>query len=372
MENFEYQCETKLIFGKGQETKITELLKGKKVLLHYGKSSIKKSGLYDRIIKLLDNYIELPGVVPNPRIELVNEGIEICRKNNIDIILAVGGGSVIDSAKAIAAGIYYDGDVWDFFIKNINIEKALPIGVILTIPAAGSEASPNSVINNKDRKLAIGSNLIRPKFAILDPELTKTLPDYQTACGICDMIAHILERYFTNTKNVNLTDELCEATLRSIIKNARLTFKDPIDYNARAEIMLAGTIAHNGSLGLGREEDWSSHMIEMELSAYYDIAHGAGLSIVFPAWMKFVYKHDEERFKRFAKNVFNKETELEGIQALEDFFKEINLPTRLKEINIDDEKFELMAKGAINTGKGFKFIKLTEKDVVEIYRLALE
>jgi alcohol dehydrogenase len=376
MENFEYQCETKIIFGKDTETKVGKLLKNKKVLLHYGKNSIKKSGLYDKVIKSLKNeeieFVELSGVVPNPHIELVNEGIELCRKENIDFILAVGGGSVIDSAKAIALGFYYEGDVWDFFTTGITPQKALPVGTILTIPAAGSEASLNTVITKGDRKRGMGSPLIRPKFAIMNPELTMTLPNFQTACGISDMLAHIMERYFTNTKNVDLTDELCEATMRTIIKNAKLVFKDPKNYNARAEIMLAGTIAHNGLLGIGREEAWTSHMIEHELSAYYDIAHGAGLSIIFPAWMKFVYEHDTNRFTQFAKAVWNVDSPLEGINELENFFKEIGLPTKLKDININNEKFELMAKGVTDIIKEFKFMNLNQKDIIEIYKSALE
>ncbi len=386
MENFVYQNKTKIIFGKDTENLIGEETKkhSKKVLLHYGKNSIKKSGLYDKVIESLKKsgveYIELSGVVPNPRLSLVKEGIKICRENNIDFILAVGGGSVIDSAKAIALGFYYEGDVWDFFSKQIQIEKALPVGVILTIPAAGSESSRSTVITNEEdgRKMGAGDEILRPEFSILNPDLTMTLPDFQTACGVADMMAHVFERYFTNTKNVDFTDELCEATLRSIIKNCRNVLKEPNNYEYRAEIMWAGCIAHNGLLGTGREEDWASHQIEHELSAFYDVAHGAGLAVIFPIWMKYVYEHDTKRFVQFAKNVWgiNKSTDeqiiLEGIKSTKDFFKEIGLPTSLKELEIDDKQLEKMAEKCVGENSIGNFVNLKKEDVLKIYKLALE
>jgi len=379
MENFTYQCQTKIIFGKKTEDKVGEETEkfSNKILLHYGTGSIKKTGLYDRIVKSLNNhnikFIELSGVVPNPRLDLVNKGIKICRENNINFILAIGGGSVIDSAKTIAAGYYYQGDVWDFFTKRISITKTLPIGVVLTIPAAGSESSPNAVITKNEQKLAITSDQLRPQFAILNPELTFSLPLNQTVAGIADMFAHIVERYFTNTKNTDLTDKLCEATFRSIIKNARLVIKNPDNYDCRGEIMLAGNIAHNGILGVGRNEDWASHRIEHQLSAIYDVTHGEGLAVIVPAWMKYVYKHDINRFVQYANKVWGikgngEKTALKGIAATKEFFKELGLPKTLKELNIDDTKFNIMAKKSSPTGN---FVKLNEKDVLEIYRMAL-
>ena len=374
MENFTYSWPTKIIFGKTTENEVGEHVGGK-CLLHYGTGSIKKTGLYDKIVASLKksniDFVELGGVVPNPKIELVREGIELCKKENVGFILAVGGGSVIDSAKAIAAGVYYDGDPWDFFEKQLPVEKALPIGVVLTIPAAGSEASAASVISTSTRKIGMYGDVLRPKFAIMNPELTFTLPKFQTACGIADMMAHIIERYFTNTRDVDLTAKLCEATLRSILKNAKIVMDDPNDYAARAEIMWASTIAHQGFLGNGREEDWASHKIEHELSAQYNITHGAGLAVIIPAWMKYVYKHDEKRFGQFAKEVFGKQTAMEGIEALKQFFREIGLPTSLKDMDIDDGKFEEMSRLAIRKDHIGNFVKLKPEDVLEIYEIAL-
>jgi len=382
MENFTYHCETKIIFGKGTEEFVGEETKkhSRRILLHYGKESIKRSGLYAKVTTALKNagieYVELSGVVPNPRLDMVRKGIEICRKNNIGFVLAVGGGSTIDSAKAIAAGVHYSGDVWDLFSKGIEITETLPIGVVLTIPAAGSESSSASVITNEteQRKLVIISDLLRPKFAIMNPELTFTLPKFQTICGIVDMMAHIFERYFTNTRAVDLTDKLCEATLRSIIKNARILIDEPHDYDARAEIMWASTIAHNDILGTGREEDWASHGIEHELSAKYDIAHGAGLAIIIPAWMRYVYKHDVKRFAQFAKEVWgiegndDEKIALAGIERTIAFFKEIGMPASLKNVGINNEKFKEMAKACVPTGC---FVNLQAENVVKIYELAL-
>ncbi|NLG80920.1 MAG: iron-containing alcohol dehydrogenase [Bacilli bacterium] len=389
MKNFTYVNSTKIIFGKDTESLIGEEIKsfgGKKVLFHYGGGSIKKTGLYDRIIKSLAenqiDYVELGGVQPNPRLSLVRTGIELCKLHDIDFILAVGGGSVIDSAKAIGIGAVYEGDVWDFFTGNATIESTLPVGVVLTIPAAGSEASTGTVITNEDGwyKWSVNSVLIRPKFAILNPELTYTLPDYQTVCGASDMIAHVFERYFTNESGVDFTDELCEATIRSIMRCVKMVLKDPTNYDARANLMWEGTLAHNGILGTGRIEDWASHKIEHELSAIYDIAHGAGLAIIFPHWMEYVYKHDIYRFARFAHRIFNVDvdffnleaTVLEGIKRLKNFYKEIGLPTKLKDVNIGSEHFEEMAKKATINGPIGSFVKLNTEDVFNIFKLALE
>ncbi len=385
MLNFNYENPTKIIFGKNTELQVGSEIKKycNKVLLHYGKDSIKKSGLYDKVVNSLKEnnieFIELSGVVPNPRLGLVKEGIKICRENDIKFILAVGGGSVIDSAKAIAIGVLYDGDVWDFYSKRVVIKEALPVGVILTIPAAGSEASTSSVITNEDGwyKRSTASVLIRPKFAIMNPELTYTLPDYQMACGIADMFSHVLERYFTNEEHVEFTDELCEATMRTIIKHSKEYLNDKKDYNCRAQLMWAATIAHNGILGVGRSEDWGTHAIEHELSAKYDIAHGAGLAILFPAWMRYVYKHDIKRFVQFARNVFNvisdgtdEDIALEGIDRLEKFFKEIGLKTKLSEVEITQEHFDEMASKATYNRRIGNFVELKYQDVISIYNLA--
>jgi len=386
MNNFTFQCPTKIIFGRGTEDQAARELKpyGNKVLLHYGGGSIKKSGLYSKVVKSLKDedfeIFELSGVKPNPRLSMVYEGIKLCREKNIDCILAVGGGSVIDSAKAIAVGVPYNGDVWDFFIGKAMPEAVIPLGVILTLPATGSEASNSCVITNEDGwyKRGLNIDLIRPKFSILNPELTYTLPPFQTACGVADIMAHVMERYFTNTPHVELTDRLCEATLRTVIKNTPVVMENPRDYDARAEIMWAGTIAHNGLLGTGRQEDWTSHKIEHELSGIYDVAHGAGLAVVFPAWMKYVYKINVNRFVQYAKKVWDVETNLsdpeatalEGIKRLEQFFKSIGLPTTLKELDIPSDRFEEMAQKCVKFTPIGGLKRMTSEDIVNILNLA--
>ena len=389
MNNFSFQNATKIIFGKGTEENVGEETKlhADKVLLHYGGGSIKQSGLYDRVIASLKNsgvaFIELSGVKPNPRLSLVKEGIKICRDNGIKFILAVGGGSVIDSAKAIAVGVPYSGDVWDFYDGKGAPKEALKVATVLTIPAAGSEASPSSVISDDEKQLKRGLTveIIRPVFSIMNPELTYTLPAYQTACGAADIMAHIMERYFTNTTDVELTDRLCEATMKTMINNVPQILNKPDDYASRADVMWTGCVAHNDILGTGREGDWGSHMIEHEISAIYDVAHGAGLAVVFPAWMKYVYKHNVSRFVQFASRVFNVEidfynpekTAFEGIRRLEMFFESIGLPVRLSQMNIKDDKISEMAakstqKDSFAVGN---FVKLKTSDVAEILKLAL-
>lgn len=386
MNNFTFQNTTQIIFGKGTEETVGGEVKkyAKKVLLHYGGGSIKKSGLYDKVIKSLKSegieYIELGGVKPNPRIDLIYEGIELCRANNVDFILAVGGGSVIDSAKGIATGACYKGDVWDLYLKKDRAEKALPIGVILTIPAAGSESSGGSVVTKEKGQLKrdIGYSFLRPQFAIMNPEFCFTLPAYQVACGAADIMAHVMERYFTNTLHVEFIDRLSESTLITIINNAPYALKNSDNYDAFAEIMWAGTIAHNDLLGSGRDQDWASHNIEHELSGVYDIAHGAGLSIIFPAWMKYVYKTNINRFVQFAVRVWKVEqdfdnpekTALEGIARMESFFKNLGLPVRLSEAGIMDDRFEEMAEKCVGNGTLGSFRKLSKGDIVNIYRLA--
>ena len=387
MENFIFQSPTRIIFGKGTELEVGKETKkfAGKILLHYGGSSIKKYGLYDRIIKSLKNenieVFELGGVKPNPSLNLVYEGIKICRDNNINFILAVGGGSAIDSAKAIASGVNYEKDVWDFYSTDKKAEKVLPVGVVLTIPAAGSETSNGSVITKEEGllKKAYVAETIRPVFAILNPELTFTLPVEQTLNGVSDIFAHGLERYFTNTQNVDFSDRLIEGAFKSLIKNTYIVLKKPTDYAARAEIMWIGLLVHNGLFSADREEDWGSHMIEHELSASYDIAHGAGLSIIFPAWMKYVYKHDINRFAQFAVRVFGAEayfndierTALEGIDRLKSFYKEIGLPIKLGDVNIPDTLLEEMAKKATTGGPLGHFVKLEKKDVLNILKMTI-
>jgi len=387
MEDFSFYRPTRIIFGRGSEEKVGEETKkyGKKILLHYGQGSIKKTGLFDKVMKSLKKenieVIELGGVKPNPRLSLVREGIDVCKKQNIDFILVVGGGSTIDSAKAIAAGAEYDGNVWDFYSGDkVPVEKALPLGIILTIPAAGSEVSPDSVITDEDglyKRFTSGEPLIS-KFSILDPELTFTLSAKQTVIGVSDILAHIYERYFTQVKNAELTDRLAEATMKTVINNTRLVLRDLKDYNARAEIMWAGSIAHNDLLVTGKTGDWASHMIEHELSGIYDIPHGEGLAIVFPAWMRFVYKDNILRFAQFAQRVWNVDTNLndlewtalEGISRVEAFYREIGLPVSLSEISIGEDRFEEMAAKCVEDGSVGQFRELKKDDIMEIYRSA--
>ena len=386
MENFTFQNATRIVFGKGTEAETGKEAArfSRRVLLHFGSGSIRKSGLYDRVCASLKSagvdFVELGGVKPNPRLSLVREGIRLCREHRLDFVLAVGGGSVIDSAKAIGIGVPSDGDVWDFYLKKRKVNEMLPVGVVLTIPAAGSEASNGSVITNEDGwyKKDAGGECMRPKFAIMNPELTYTLPPYQTACGAADIMAHVMERYFTRVPSVDFTDRLCEATLRTIIENVPAALAEPEDYDARAQIMWASTIAHNDLLSTGRVGDWATHMIEHELSGIYDVAHGAGLAVTFPAWMKHVYKNDVQRFARFAVNVWGVEprfdwperTALEGIGRTKNFFRDIGLPTSLPELGVKDDRFEEMARKATADGPLGNFVKLGAADVVSIYQLA--
>jgi hypothetical protein len=388
MINFSYENPTKTIFGKNAEKHLGQEVKkyGKKILLHYGGGSIKKIGLYDKIIGSLKEtgieIIELGGVVPNPRLSLVKEGIKLCKEEKIDFILAVGGGSVIDSAKAIAVGVPYEGDVWDFYSTNRSPVEALPIGVVLTIPAAGSETSESSVITKEEGgfKRSAGGECMRPQFAIMNPEVTYHLPAYQTACGVSDMLAHLMERYFTQVQNVDLTDRLIEAAMQSILHYGPIVLQTPLDYDARAEIMWAGSMAHSGLLGVGRIGDWASHDIEHELSGVYDIAHGAGLAIVFPAWMKYVYEDNLDRFVQFSTRVMKVDFAMgqreqiiqEGIHRLEHFYKRIGLPTTLKEAGIGKEYLQEMAKKAVLGIEALgQFKKLNAEDILKIYEIAL-
>ncbi|HPM06192.1 MAG TPA: iron-containing alcohol dehydrogenase [Treponemataceae bacterium] len=389
MNNFTFYSPTYFAFGKGTENDAGHYVKrfgGTKVLIHYGGGSAIKSGLIDRVKTSLEkeglSYIELGGVLPNPRSGLVYEGIDKCKAEGVDFILAVGGGSTIDSAKAIAAGVVYDGDFWDFYEGKV-IEKALPVGTILTIAAAGSEGSGDSVITKEEGMLkrGAGGEAIRPAFSILNPELTMSLPPYQTSCGATDIMAHVMERYFTNTKDVETTDRLCEAVLLAMIKEVPKVLENPKDYNARANIMWAGMVAHNNIIGVGREQDWASHGIEHELSALYDVPHGAGLAVIFPAWMSYVMKHNIQKFAQFAVRVWGCEmdfenpenTAKEGIKRLKNFLLSIDMPITFEALGAKEEDIGFMVKniGLGDTGTMGGLVSLTASDVAQIYRLAL-
>lgn len=389
MDNFNFYSPTEFVFGRDRENETGKYVKkygGTRVLIHYGSGSAVKSGLLDRVKKSLDIegvfYTELGGVKPNPRDTLVYEGIEICRRENIDFILCVGGGSVIDSAKGIAAGALYDGDFWDFYTDKAEIEKALPVGTVLTIAAAGSEGSGASVVTQESTKLKrdTGSDLLRPKFSVLNPQLTCTLPAFQTACGAADIMAHVFERYFTNTTEVEITDRLCEAVLLTMIKETPRVIADPDNYEARANIMWAGTVAHNDIVGVGRIQDWNSHAIEHELSGMYDVAHGAGLAVIMPSWMEFVMSHNVMRFSQMAVRVFgcqmnfeNPEvTAKEGIRAFRSFLHSIGLPVNFAELGAREEDIPALVKNlGLGDGKTGGFVNLSSDDVAEIYRIAV-
>lgn len=389
MINFEFSNTTEIVFGRDTQNQVGEKIRKYSdcdtVLLVYGSDRIKKNGLFDTVCESLKTQeirvVELGGVKPNPRLGLVREGINICRRENISFILAVGGGSAIDTAKAIGVGVPYEGDVWDFYLGRKTPEKTLMTAAVCTIPAAGSEASLSSVITNEEGwyKKSINLDLIRPVFSIINPELTFSLPAYQIGCGVVDMMTHIMERYFTNTTHVDLTDRLCEAALRSIIANGVKTLAEPENYDVRAEIVWAGTLAHNGLLNTGRVQDWASHRIALEMSGKYDIAHGASLSIVYPAWMEYVYQHDKKRFMQFAVRVWNvdlaygQEDEicLEGIRRMREFLKKLDMPLTFEDAGLPVDAFEEMADKATygDTIPVGNFVKIGKKQMIDIYKL---
>lgn len=386
MKNFSFYAPTYFAFGKNEEKKVPDLVTrfgGSRVLLVYGGGTIKKTGLYASVTDALKSkgiyFSELGGVKPNPRSDLVYEGIKICKRDKIDFILAVGGGSSIDTAKAIAMGAKYDGDFWDFFCGT-PITDALPIGTVLTIAAAGSEGSTNTVITHENKKWGAGGLALRPKFSVLNPELTYTLPAYQTASGATDIIMHICERYFSNTSGVEVTDRLCEALLLTMIKETPVALKEPTNYDARANIMWAGMLAHNDICGVGRTQDWASHGIEHELSTLYDVAHGAGLAVVAPAWMKYVMTKNTNKFLQFAVRVWGcqmdfehpEKTMLEGIERFEKFLKSIGMPTTLKELgaNVNDIPKIVGNMPIAQGGTLGNFVKLNKDDVTAILKLA--
>ena len=389
MNNFVFYSPTEFVFGKATEMQVGALARkhgARKVMIVYGGGSVVRSGLLDRVKQSLQEagieYCLMRGVQPNPVDTKVYEGIEFCRREQADMLLPVGGGSVIDTAKAIAAGVLYEGDFWDFYIGKAKVTKALKVAVVLTIPAAGSEGSGNTVITKLDglQKLSLRvPEVLRPVFSIMNPELTYTLPPFQTACGVADMMAHIMERYFTNTQEVEIGDRLCEGTLMAIINEAPKAMRNPEDYGARANLMWAGMIAHNGTCGVGCEEDWASHFLEHEISAIYGVTHGAGLSVIFPAWMTWMVEHNVGKIAQYAVRVWGvpesedkKAVALEGIGKLKAFFNSLGLPVTFKELGVENPDIDRLAD-SLHRNKGElvgNYVKLTKQDSKEIYRLA--
>lgn len=391
MQDFNFYTPTQVVFGKKGEDKVGELINAlncKKVLVHFGGNSAKKSGLLDRVFDSLTqsgiDYVSLGGVVPNPRLSKVYEGIDLCKKENVDFILAIGGGSVIDSAKAIGYGMSNDCDVWDFYMKKAVPTGCLPIGTILTLSAAGSEMSNSSVITNEEGWLKRGCNsdYCRPKFAIMNPELTYTLPPYQTASGSTDILMHTMERYFTQGGTMELTDGISEALMRTVINNSKILMKDPTNYEARAEVMWAGSLSHNGLTGCGSIGDWACHQLEHELGGMFDVAHGAGLAAVWGSWARYVYKANVARFAQFAVNVLGvpndfsnqEKTALAGIEAMEAYYKSIDMPISIKELGVelnDDQIKELAYKCSFQNTRTVGGVKaLNTEDMIEIYKMA--
>lgn len=391
MNNFEYYTPTRVIFGKETQKETGRLIKeegGKKVLIHYGGNSAKRSGLLDEIGGNLDReqipYVMLGGVVPNPRLSKVREGIELCKKEGVDFILAVGGGSVIDSAKAIGYGVANEGDVWDFYEKKREPKACLPVGTVLTIAAAGSEMSNSSVITNEEGWLKRGyrNDICRCKFAVMNPELTMTLPEYQTESGCVDILMHTMERYFNQAENMELTDSISEGLMKTVMKKARILLDEPGNYEARAEVMWASSLSHNGLTGCGTDGgDWASHQLEHELGGMFDVAHGAGLAAIWGSWARYVYRDRMDRFVRFAVKVMGVEegqepekAALDGIEAMEAFFRSVHMPTSLKELGVEPteeqisrlvEKCSFFGKRTIGIVK-----KLDRTDMEAIYRAA--
>lgn len=392
MKDFLFYAPTEVQFGKQSEELVAQLVKkygGTKVLLHYGGQSAKRSGLLDKVCGLLKEagveYVELGGVVPNPRLSKVKEGIALCREQGVDFILAVGGGSVIDSSKAIAYGVLYEGDVWDFYVGKAEAETCLPVATVLTIPAAGSEMSEASVITNEDGDIKLGysNNISRPKFAIMNPERTFTLPAYQTAAGVTDIMLHTMERYFNPDCDMTVTDAIAEALMRTMMDSVFAVLENPEDYRNRAQIMWAGSLAHNDVTGNRLNGDWATHQIEHELSAMFDVTHGAGLAVVWPSWARYVMKENVSRFVRFAVNVTGVEndftdpegTALKGIEAMKRFYRAIGMPTTIRELigrDITEEEIKEMASKCTRGDKiaHGRFKKLKAADIEEIYRMA--
>ena len=388
MENFEFRNPTKIVFGRGTENQVGAEAANysKRVLLHFGGGSVRASGLLDRVRASLAGagveWVELGGVKPNPRLSLVHEGVRLCKQEKLGLVLAAGGGSVIDSAKAIGMGAVIDHDVWDFYVGRGAPTKTLPVGTVLTLPAAGSEASVSSVITKEEGLLKrfVNSEVIYPCFSILNPEACFSLPPFQLACGAMDVMAHLMERYFTNVTHVGFTDRLLEATMKTIIAQTPKIQRNPKDYDAWAEFMWASTLAHNNLLNTGRVGDWASHMIEHEISGIYDVAHGAGLAVVFPAWMKHVLNHDLDRFVQWAVRVWNVELDIfdreatarEAIARMEAFYRSLGLATTLEGLGLGVDRIEEMADKCTDGGRHTvgNFVKLDRPGVAALLRLA--
>lgn len=386
MENFNFKNTTKIIFGKNALENLDENLKNyKKILLHYEGDGalIKKLGIYEEVTKILKekniDFMELGGVIPNPDISLVYEGIKICKNENIDFILAIGGGSVIDSGKAISLGAVYEDDIWDFFTGKTEPKRTLGLGTILTIPGSGSEMSESAIVshNKKNLKCVCDSEYNFPVFSILNPEVCYTIPKHLMACGVADIISHMMERYFSKSENVQLNNGLLESAMRIIIEFGPKILENPKDYNNCAQIMWGATIAHNGMIGAGKIADWSSHRIEHEISALYGITHGAGMAIIFPRWMEYVQGENIELFGQFARNVFginendNEKASGMGINALKNFFKNLGLKTKLSEYGIDNKNFEIMSEKALGGSETLGKLKsLNKNDIVNILELS--
>ncbi|MEI7596295.1 MAG: iron-containing alcohol dehydrogenase [Bacteroidota bacterium] len=387
MKNFTYNIPTRVHFGKGQIAALAnELTNFSSILITYGGGSIKKNGLFNNAISIIESlekkWCELSGIEPNPRISSVEQGIELCKKNKVDFILAIGGGSVIDCSKAIAFSYYYNGSPWDFFIGKAKVSNTLPLGTILTLAATGSEMNPYCVLSNfeTEEKLGFGHQLSYPKFSILDPEYTFSVPQNQTAAGIADIMSHVLEQYFCSVKNTEVQNRLCEAILRTVIKNGPIAYNNPANYEARAELLWAGSLALNGMLSCGKIGDWAVHGIEHELSAKYDITHGVGLAILHPAWMSYVLNEENiDKFVEYASFVWdvpsNNKLEMakEGIKKTREFFNTLNLPAKLSQVNIDATYFEQMSKKAVSyykNGQMGMFKKLEGNDILNILNIA--
>lgn len=384
MDNFNYKNDTKIIFGKDNYSEIGKNIKifsknTPKVLLHYETDGelIKKLGIYEKVISSLKEFniefIELGGVVPNPKLSLVYEGIKICKEENVTFILAVGGASVIDSAKAISLGAVDNGDVWDFFTEKRIPQNTLGIGVVLTIPGAGSEMSESSIITNesKKQKAVCDTEVNFPKFSILNPEVCYTIPDKLMAAGIADILSHLMERYFTKSIDTDLSDSLIEATMKIVVKYGLLLMKDRKNYNYCSQIMWAATMAHNGMIACGRTADWASHRIEHEISGIYDLTHGIGMAIIFPAWMEYTKNIHPQLFEKFFKEVFNATSIDEGINKLKEFFESLGISLKLSDYGITDEYFSLMAEKALRSSETLgKFMRLNKQDIINILDLA--
>lgn len=389
MNNFKFHTPTQIFFGKDQIKSLPSLVSGKRVLLVYGYSAIKKMGLYDKVVEILKDegctFFELSGVDPNPRLTSVEQGIQLTRKNNLDLVLAVGGGSAIDCAKAICLGHYYDGDAWELTLpfegrRKVEPTKALPLGTFLTLSATGTEMNANAVISNKKLgiKAAISNPLVKPVFSILDPKYTYSVSPYQTGCGVSDIMSHIFEQYFSRTKCTFLQDTIAEALMRVCIRFGKTAIDIPTHYEARSSLMWASTLALNGLIGEGQDGDWATHQIEHAVATVNDMAHGAGLAIIFPHWMRYVLDNAEasDKFVNYGRNIWNlkgerREIELGAISKTAEFFSELGMPSKLSEVGIKKEDFKKIVErtfiGSPSTGS---FMQLKFEDVMEILKMA--